>query len=76
MFTYYTITTNNNIMVVNTPVNVIIPSSINVPIGGCSVPFTVDIVNPPIIDVAIAFIYNNVVYNESIFNPNIHITKS
>lgn len=63
-------------MVINTPVNVVIPSSINIPIGGCSVPFTVDIVNPPIFDVGVGFVYNNAMYNESIFSPNNHITKS
>lgn len=63
MFTYYTITKNNNIMVTNTPVTIIIPTSINIPIGGCSTPFTIDITNPPILDVDITFSYNNIMYN-------------
>lgn len=38
-------------MVTNTPINVVIPSTISVPIGGCSIPFTIDILNPPLINV-------------------------
>lgn len=63
-------------MVTNNPISVVIPASISVPVGGCSIPFTVDILNPPILDVEVAFIYNNQVYNESIFYPNSHTTKS
>lgn len=46
------------------------------PIGGCSTPFTADILNSPVTDVMINFNYNNQLYNESVFWPNIHTTKS
>ena len=76
MFTYYTITKNNNIKITNTPVSVDIPTSIDVPIGGCSKPITVDIKNSPFNDVGVSFNYNNSKYREEIFWPNHHTTKS
>lgn len=76
VFTYYTITKNNNIRVTNNPVLVTIPSTINIPAGGCSTPFTIDIGNAPLNDVLINFNYNNQVYNESLLWPNVHTTKS
>lgn len=63
VMTYYTITKNNNIKVTNNPVLVTIPSVINIPIGGCSTPVTIDIVNNPLNDVTINFNYNNRIYN-------------
>lgn len=76
MFTYYTITKNNNIRVTNTPVQVTIPSTIMIPAGGCSTPFTIDLVNPPVNDVSVTFSYDNQKYNESVLYPNQHIMKS
>lgn len=35
-YSAYTITTNNNIKITNKPVNIPLPTSIDIPIGGCS----------------------------------------
>ena len=63
--TYYTITQGNNIKVTNTPITVTVPSSINIPIGGCSEAVTIDIVNAPFNDVSISYNYDNNAYEES-----------
>lgn len=76
VFTYYTITKNNNIRVTNTPIQVSIPSSISIPAGGCSTPFTINIGNPPTSDVLIIFNYDNQRYNETVLYPNQHFMKS
>jgi isocitrate dehydrogenase len=57
-------------------VSVTIPASINVPIGGCSIPFIVDLQNNPVYDVSVIFNYANNIYNESVFWPNTRTTKS
>ena len=61
--TYYTITTNNNIKVTNIPVPIIIPGTINVPQGGCSIPYLLNLLNPPFNDVMVTFNYDNSQYN-------------
>jgi hypothetical protein len=68
---YYIVLTNNNIRVTNTPVNIVVPSSITVPKGGCSIPIKVTLNNPPYSDVSINFVYNNSMYSSDIFwlNP-------
>ena len=76
VFTYYTITKNNNIRVTNTPVQITVPSSISIPIGGCSQPVVVDILHPPVDDFGISFNYDNSIYTEVLFWPNSHTTKS
>lgn len=74
--TYYQITTNNNIRVKNTPVNIMIPSTINLPVGGCSNPFLVLLPNLPMNDVTISFTYNNLLYGQNDFFPNQKLTNS
>ena len=60
--TYYTITTNNNIRVTNVPKPITVPASINVPIGGCSIPVDIVLLNAPYDDLMITFNYDNSVY--------------
>lgn len=76
MQTFYKITTNNNIRITNTPVSITIPTSIDLPRGGCSNPFIIKLTNPPTIDMSVTFNYDNLVYNENVFYPNPHTTKS
>ena len=74
--TYYTITKGNNIKVTNIPVTVTVPSSIDIPIGGCSEPVVIDVVHPPFNDMTITFNYDNAAYEESTFWHNPHTTKT
>jgi hypothetical protein len=60
--TFYKITTNNNIKVTNIPVPITIPSSIDLPKGGCSSPFLIFLTNPPTVDLKVSFTYDNFVY--------------
>ena len=76
METFYKITTNNNIRITNFPVSISIPSSINLPKGGCSQPILIKLSNTPIVDMSITFNYDNSVYNENVFFPNTRTTKS
>lgn len=63
VFTNYKITTNNNIRITNTPVQILIPTSINLPIGGCSSPIIIKLSNPPLLDMTINFNYDNSIYS-------------
>ena len=74
MTTYYTITKGNNIKVTNVPIAVTVTSSIDVPIGGCSEPIIIDIVNSPFTDLLISFNYDNFLYDENNFWPNPQIS--
>ena len=74
--TYYTITKGNNINVTNLPRPITVPSSINVPVGGCSEPVILDSVYPPFTDMSITFNYDNSLYDEDSFWPNPHTTKT
>ena len=51
------------------------PTSINVPIGGCSIAEPVVLSNPPVDDLMITFSYDNTAYDEDHFWPNYHTTK-
>lgn len=68
--TYYTITQGNSIKVTNTPITINVPSSISIPIGGCSEAAIIDIVNAPFNDISISYNYDNTVYEESAFYHN------
>ena len=74
--TYYTITKGNNIQVTNIPVTSTVPASIDVPVGGCSEPVIVDVVNPPFTDLSITFNYDNSLYDEDSFWPNPAVSNS
>lgn len=59
----------------NIPVTITVPSTINVPLGGCSEPVIIDCVNPPYNDMTITFNYDNAVYDENSFWHNPQTTK-
>lgn len=63
-------------MITNTPVPITIPTTINLPKGGCSPPLVIKLTNPPVIDMSITFNYNNSQYDENTFFVNPHTTKS
>ena len=68
--TYYAITLNMNIEVTNTPIDITLPSSLDMPLGGCTVPFTVDLANPPFRDLTITHTFDNSIISETDFFPN------
>jgi hypothetical protein len=74
--TYYTITTNNNIKVTNKQIEIATLSTISVPLGGCSEPYVIKLTNPPFTELIINFNYDNFKYDENLFYPNPHVTKS
>lgn len=73
---YYVVLTNNNIRITNNPILINVVSSINVPKGGCSLPVSVVLLNPPYNDVSINFVYNNSVYSSDVFWINPETTNS
>ena len=68
--TNYQITLNMNIKVTNTPVPIAIPSSLTLPQGGCTDPFTISLASPPFIGVTISYAFDNSVYSEVDLFPN------
>jgi len=74
--TNYQITLNINIQVVNTPVTITIPTSINLPQGGCSNPFLIVLNNPPFSDLTVSYTFNNTLYSETNLYPNPMLTPS
>lgn len=59
-----------NIRVTNTPVAITIPSSLNLPQGGCTDPFLLQLPAPPFADLTISTIFDNVLYPETDLYPN------
>lgn len=52
---YYTALSLNAVKVTNTKIVILTPSSITIPLGGCSVPVLITVDNPPFSDVRINF---------------------
>lgn len=65
-----------NVMVVNTPVAITLPASLNMPLGGCTNPFSMLLSNPPFQDVSISYTFNNTLYSQNDFYPNPLTTQS
>lgn len=65
-----------NIAVTNDPIPITLPSSIVMPLGGCTNPFLIKLTNPPYNDLSITFTFNNSLYSESNFFPNPATTPS
>ncbi len=57
-------------MVTNVPITISIPSIVNVPLGGCSVPYSIALSNPPYSDISISFQYDTRLYSLQIFWVN------
>lgn len=57
-------------MVTNVPITISIPSTITVPLGGCSVPYSITLSNPPYSDISISFQYDTRLYSLHIFWVN------
>jgi len=68
--THYQITLNMNIKVTNTPVTITLPTSLDLPQGGCTEPFLIKLTNPPFSDIAITYTFDNSVYSEVDLYPN------
>jgi len=62
--------------VTNTPIQITLPTSIDLPVGGCSRPFLVFLTNPPTVDLSVTFTYDNFVYSQNDFYPNPKLTNS
>lgn len=52
---FYTSLSKYTVLVSNLPISISIPSSINVPLGGCSVPYEIVLTNSPYSDVQLSF---------------------
>lgn len=52
-----------NIQVTNNPIPIVIPSSVNLPLGGCSNPFIINLSSPPFSDLTISYTFNNTLYS-------------
>jgi len=65
-----------NIQVTNNPIIITIPSSVALPLGGCSNPFVINLANPPFSDLTISYSFNNSAYSESNLYPNPILTPS
>lgn len=76
MNTNYQITLNMNIVVTNNPIVITLPSSVNLPLGGCSNPFIISLNNPPFNDLTITYTFDNVLYSEINLYPNPILTPS
>ena len=65
-----------NIDVTNNPISITLPTSVNLPLGGCSNPFIISLTNPPFNDLTITYTFNNALYSEVNLYPNPIITPS
>lgn len=74
--TNYQVTLNMNIQVTNSPVAIALPSSLNLPKGGCTNPFLILLSNPPFQDLTITYTFDNVLYSQNDFYPNPLTTQS
>ena len=63
VITNYQITLNMNIQVTNTPALITLPTTLDLPLGGCTKPFIISLNNPPFTDVTISFSFNNTLYS-------------
>ena len=68
--TNYQITLNMNVKVTNTPVPISLPTSLTMPKGGCTNPFTILLNNPPFQDLTISYTFDNSLYSQNDFYPN------
>lgn len=50
-----------SVSVSNSPINIILPATITMPKGGCSLAFKVKLNNPPFLDLKMSFEYDNAV---------------
>lgn len=74
--TNYQITLNMNIQVTNDQVPIVLPASLNLPLGGCTNPFIIKLTNPPFQDLTISYIFDNSVYSENDLFQNPSVTPS
>lgn len=65
-----------NIKVTNDPVLITLPSTLNLPKGGCTNPFLILLTNPPFLDLTISYTFDNVLYSQNDFFPNPLTTQS
>ena len=65
-----------NILVTNNPIVITLPSSVNLPRGGCSNPFIISLRNPPFNDLTITYTFDNSLYSEVNLYPNPILTPS
>ena len=53
-----------------------LPAAVDMPLGGCSKPFLIQLTNPPFLDVALTFTFDNTLYPQANFYPNPYTTPS
>lgn len=66
----YSVPSDLTVVVVDTPVPIVLPAAVSVPIGGCSLPVKVVLPNSPFSQVSVNYQYNSSLYNESLFYIN------
>jgi hypothetical protein len=59
-----------NIRVTNNPVLITLPTSLDMPKGGCTAPYIIKLTNTPFQDISISYTYDNSAYGEDKFYPN------
>ena len=60
---YYSSLSKYTVLVTNTPVQIDIPANVQIPQGGCSVPYQVELDNLPYSDININFEYDTTLYD-------------
>ena len=67
---FYTSLSKYTVLVNNEPIEISIPSLIEVPIGGCSIPYEIVLTNPPYSDISLDFEYDTDLYDLHLFWVN------
>ena len=60
--------------VTNTPITITVPSTLDVPLGGCSTPQLIELSNPPFSDLKMNFEYDTDLFNLNLFWMNEEIS--
>ncbi len=53
-----------NIKVTNNPITITLPTTLNLPQGGCTKTFLINLSNPPFTDITISYSFDNSLYEE------------
>ena len=64
---YYTSLSKYTVLVSNVPITITLPTTIDVPEGGCSIPYEIVLANSPYSDLNLNFEYDTTLYNLHLF---------
>lgn len=65
-----------NIRITNNPVPIVLPTTLTMPLGGCTIPTIIKLTNLPFSDVIITYTFDNIAYSEDHFYPNSLTTQN